>query len=349
MDSPRTIEWVIWGCLGLVALRLAALFVARERREFVTLGRGGAWLWLRLWTVPILLVSALSVLVPAYLTHGPEALAVLYGLLFTLGPLLYFLLHGWLGRLAKPALTRGESNRIALSGLALVIVPALAAQMAQMPVYLLARQLEEVYRSSAPSVPSPYRVVEQRRFEMPGAGVIWYEHWQAPAGVITERVERPVDRVYVRADDPGSTTLCRDGADVHVFWPADLPLPAWRIDWRDAAGKRHRSPMPSQPPTVAPEAFTVGWLETGVRLPVPVPRSIVSIDRSPEGSPERYDSIALAMADLDGERCLPRDYVPPSGANADAPIRAFSLRFWNRTTQTVQFSRWQRETQTPPM
>lgn len=338
-SEPGTV-YLLWGLLASAGLVLAGVVLARERRRFAQRQRAGAWLWLRLCTLPIVALCALAVLGPARLTRGPEALAVFYLLGLTLAPLLYFALHLLLGWLARPPLTRAESTQIALSGLLLIIVPLLAAQLAQAPVIRLAALIHEARIDAAPAAPVPHRLVEQRRFAMPTGGTMRYEHWQVPPGVRTARVEQRIDGVFVRADDTGSTTLCRLGDDIHLFWPADLPLPVWRIQWLDEGDVQHRAEFSPARTDVLPEPFNVLWQTEGVRMPVPVPRSIVSLDQGAQGTREQFDSVApdsLAAA----EQCLPRDYRPSVRAGK-GPLRALALRFWNRHRQQAEFSRWYR-------
>jgi hypothetical protein len=340
MDDTRTTTMLIWSVIALAGVLLAGAALAIERRAYARRGLGGAWLWLRLWTLPILGLSALSVYVPATQMRGPEALAVMYLLLFTLAPGLYFALHLGVGRLAKPPLARRDSAGIALSGLLLIIVPAVFVQLAQGPVHALARFIQQARLDGLPATPLPHSIVKQRRFDLP-AGLMWSERWQAPAGVVTERVEQRIDGVFVRADGGGASTLCRLGEDVYVFWPLDRPLPNLRVIWRDAQGRQHRSDVATGPPQTPTAPFTVTWTQSGLQLAAPVPTSIALIDRRPEGSAENFESPLPAPIGSDAEACLPADYQLMPMSTGDS-VRTFALRFWNRTTQAPLFVRWQR-------
>lgn len=104
--------------IGLFAgLSLVALvFLLRwERGYFQQRGKREAWLPVRLATIPIALVTAAAVIIPARGTSGMEGLAVFYILLFTLAPLFWFGAHWVAGKLVTPRLAFGESAQIAAS------------------------------------------------------------------------------------------------------------------------------------------------------------------------------------------------------------------------------------------
>ena len=90
--------------LGLLLAFAAACGVAiglllrRERRRFAAQGKARSWARVRLASAAILAITAASVVLPARQVSGMEALAVFYGLLFTLAPLLWFGLHWLAGR-----------------------------------------------------------------------------------------------------------------------------------------------------------------------------------------------------------------------------------------------------------
>jgi hypothetical protein len=115
-----------------VAAVLALVFLIRwERRRFHRMGKGGAWLAVRLATIPIALATAALIVVPAGSTSGMEGLAVFYALLFTLAPAFWFGAHWIVGRFARPPLGFGESAQIAGSPIALGIVLGVVAHALQ--------------------------------------------------------------------------------------------------------------------------------------------------------------------------------------------------------------------------
>ncbi|TDU32449.1 hypothetical protein DFR24_1846 [Panacagrimonas perspica] len=120
--------------IGLFAgLCLVALvFLLRwERAYFLQRGKHGSWLPVRLATVPIALVTAAAVIIPARGTSGMEGLAVFYILLFTLGPVFWFGAHWIVGKLVKPALGFGESAQIAGSPILLGVALSVLAHTLQ--------------------------------------------------------------------------------------------------------------------------------------------------------------------------------------------------------------------------
>lgn len=110
--------------LSLFALfgLLAFGFLMRwERRYFQRCGKAGAWLLVRLATIPITLATLALVIIPA--RSGMEGLALFYVMLLVVAPPFWFGAHWWVGKLARPPLAFGESLQIAgspiLFGLAL--------------------------------------------------------------------------------------------------------------------------------------------------------------------------------------------------------------------------------------
>lgn len=125
---------------------LAALvFLLRwERRYFRQRGKGGAWLPVRLATIPIALVTAMLVMIPARGTSGMEGLAVLYLALLIVAPVFWAGMHWLAGRLVRPPLRLGESMLIAVSPVALVIVLSVVAHMLQPVAWTLLRSIAKV-------------------------------------------------------------------------------------------------------------------------------------------------------------------------------------------------------------
>lgn len=112
--------------LFLVAAVVGFVYVVRwERNQFLSRGLATSWLKVRLSSIPVALLAALLVVIPARNTTGMEGLAVFYMLLIGVAPLIWFGAHWAVGRLAKPQLSFADSARIA--GLPLVYVLALAA------------------------------------------------------------------------------------------------------------------------------------------------------------------------------------------------------------------------------
>ena len=110
---------------ALVAL-IGFVYVVRwERRQFLSRGLASSWLAVRLTSIPVALLTALLVVVPARSTSGMEGLAVFYLLLLAVAPPIWFGAHWLVGRLARPPLSFADSARIA--GLPLAYILGLSA------------------------------------------------------------------------------------------------------------------------------------------------------------------------------------------------------------------------------
>ena len=110
---------------ALVAL-IGFVYVVRwERRQFLSRGLASSWLAVRLTSIPVALLAAFLVVVPARSTSGMEGLAVFYLLLLAVAPPIWLGAHWLVGRLARPPLSFADSARIA--GLPLAYVLGLAA------------------------------------------------------------------------------------------------------------------------------------------------------------------------------------------------------------------------------
>lgn len=133
--------YVLLGLFGVVCLVAFGFLLRWERRHFVARNKGGAWLRVRLATIPILLALAALVIIPARGTSGMEGLAVFYILLLGVGPFVWFGAHWLVGKLGSSRLTFGESALIAGSPLALGLVLVQVAHMLQPFAWYLLRAI----------------------------------------------------------------------------------------------------------------------------------------------------------------------------------------------------------------
>ena len=124
---------------------IALVYVLRwERGYFIKRGKVGAWLPVRLATVPIAVVTVMGVVVWASSTSGMEGLAIFYFLLFTIVPVFWFGTHWMVGKLVKPSLSLGESVLIAGSPIALGIALSGIAHTLQPIAWSLLRAIGKV-------------------------------------------------------------------------------------------------------------------------------------------------------------------------------------------------------------
>ena len=132
---------VLLSVFAVAALLAFAVLIRWERRRFFRMGKGGAWLKVRLATIPIALATAALIVLPARGASGMEGLAVFYILAFTIAPAFWFSAHWLVGRLVRPPLRFGESAQIAGSPIALGIALSVVAHALQPFAWQLLRSL----------------------------------------------------------------------------------------------------------------------------------------------------------------------------------------------------------------
>lgn len=106
---------------ALAALAALVVMLRYERRYFSQRGQGGAWLAVRIATVPIALATAALIIVPSTSISGAEALAVFYFMLLIVAPAFWFGAHWMVGRFTRPQLRFNESGLIAGTPIALAL------------------------------------------------------------------------------------------------------------------------------------------------------------------------------------------------------------------------------------
>jgi hypothetical protein len=280
-------ELTLWAVVALLALAVIAFLVRAEGQHFRRLGLGSAWLKLRIATLPILAIALVAVIAAYSVTGigGPEALAVAYLALFTVGPLAHFGLHMLLGRVL--GLTRGQAAWIAFSGLLMIgSIPAVAGMV--MPYLHSAvhawRGSETSPADATPLAPSPYQLVTARRLTLPNQEEVWAMHYQAQAGTRLVRIDVQTNDYLVKDMLHVETaTMCRRDQDLHLMWPADRPLPLLHVFWKDAAGQELKSSWTLQAPGTAAEPFVVSWEAATLRLPAAIARSALSLSWERKG------------------------------------------------------------------
>jgi hypothetical protein len=116
---------------GVLVVAAFGVLLFYERRRYARMGKQTAWLRVRLAGIPIAAVTTAAVALPTRAVGGMEALAVLYGLLFTLAPAMWLGGHWLAGRAGRPPLTARESLWLALTVPAFGIGAVLVAHWLQ--------------------------------------------------------------------------------------------------------------------------------------------------------------------------------------------------------------------------
>jgi hypothetical protein len=128
----------LYVCVVLVGF---FFYLRVERRGYAARGRAGAWLAVRLSSLPIAAMTVALVVLPSSAVSGMEALAVFYLLALVVAPVFWFGAHWLAGRLVSPPLHLGESSQIALSPLIFIAGAAMLAQALQPVLWQLLRAL----------------------------------------------------------------------------------------------------------------------------------------------------------------------------------------------------------------
>lgn len=317
-----------WTIAAAVVVTLIGLVLWLEHRFMRAQGKAGSWLVVRVASLVAGPVAALAVLLPANSVSGMEGLAVFYGLLLTVAPLIWLGTHLGLGRLQNPALTVGECVALSLSGLLVLAVPAWAVFVAVEPLQKAARHLQDNPRNPGPPIALAHAVQPVRQFQLPSAGAVFSQGLLAPPGLRLVRVDERVGELWEDMTGRTHPRYCMNGADLHLLWSAREGTPHLRLHWVDADGQRgvaeHRPDVSGAPTT----AFTTTFRPDGFNLPVPVPRTRMhfALYRNDVGQP---NYIAMGNSVQEGERhngCVMPDYRRVKAAQ-EGPVLAVMIVF----------------------
>lgn len=344
MQSTVMAIWSVFALLMVLAVLVAIFY---ERRLYAAQNKAGAWLFVRLASLPITAASVAAVVIPARAIGGPEALAAFYLLMFTAAPLVYFGLHWFAGLVV--GLARKNALAIGLSGLLMLLLPVLLATQAQRWVFDLARAIDgtgDVPGSSfSPGMKMPFlhQVIEQQRFTLPEIGEVWTERWQAPGGVRIERIELNVRGQYIAVSNASSNYLCKSDEDIHVIWHGAVAPANWRVHWRDSNDQRAYSDLTMTPPVAAAVAFTPEWLPDGFTLPVRVPGSMITYSWMRENGSENSRGALDQNAETSTITPCVQTVRQPETAT-QPQISGMGLRLWRFDTQQMLYAIFRRPT-----
>lgn len=321
-----------WGAVLLAILAAIGLLLFWERRYFGQHDKAGSWLELRLLSLLLLLPLTVGViLVPARAISGPEALAYFYLALFTAGPLVWFGGHMLCGRLVRPAFSRGESLFMALSGLLVVFIPAIAISFAQGPIFLASRGVQETAFRMAGQVPLAHKVESPQRFTLPGAGIVHTQSLIAPPGIHLERIDLKSGEGWFDTKGMTQYTFCRDGENLHLMWSVREPPPVLRLYWRQPDGKRAQAEFSTATSAMTHaevQEFTIAFRTDGLDPPVPIPRSRASVAYFLAGGKLYFDLLnPLQPGETFDNDCIMPGYKRVASAR-EGPPQVVALMFY---------------------
>ncbi len=319
----------LWAALFIVILAGVVWVLRTERRQFVRRGKTRGWLWMRVLALPILALVAAAVVLPARAVSGAEALGVFYIALFTLAPVLWFGLHILAGWMQSPRFTRSESVGLAISGLAILIVPPLLVSMAQGPIFMLDHKARLAHMDNTPHAPLPHDVTPVLHFQLGDAGAIFVQSLKAPAGVQVERIRAEIGGYWHDLATMMHPYLCRAGEDIHLAWTAGTPLPPLQIHWRDAQGQRHQAEhrVTAPAPGLPAQPFHIVWREDGFDLPVAVSRQVVQLGwHTADGRPYTRTLDMLQPGETFQNDCVTTGYRRVAWQQ-EGPVAQVILRF----------------------
>jgi hypothetical protein len=269
---------ILWSAAFLAILLGLFFWLRSERRSFSKQDKTGSWLWLRIWYLPILIITAITVVLPSYAVSGMEALVYFYIALFTLGPLVWFGLHVLIGKCLTPAFTRSESLALAMSGLGFIIVSALLINALQSPIFSAVHGLNERLISQSPSAPLPFYAETVKHFKV-GEGNLYTQTLSAAPNVQIQRIDVLIGGDWHDSGTYMHSYYCRDGQNIHLAWQPGQPIYPMKFYWQGGDGQRFQSeyqaPLASD---ALAEPFEIAWRDDGFDLPVPLHRSVVQLN-----------------------------------------------------------------------
>ncbi|WP_439518211.1 hypothetical protein [Hydrogenophaga sp.] len=317
-----------WTIAAAVVVTVMLLVLWLEYRFMRAQGKGGSWAVVRFASLVAGPVAALAVVLPANSVSGMEGLAVFYGLLLTVAPLIWLGTHLGLGRLQNPALTVGECVALSLSGLLVLALPAMAVFSAVEPLEKAARHLQDNPRNPGPPAKLAHTVQPVQRFELPKAGNVFAQSLRAPVGLRLTRVDERVGELWEDMTARTHPGYCQNGADLHLLWSAREGTPHLRLHWTDADGRKGMAEHRPDVGSASSTDFAVTFRPDGFNLPVPVPRTRVhfALYRNDVGKPSY---IAMGNSVQEGERgdgCVMPDYRRVKAAQ-EGPVMAVMVVF----------------------
>lgn len=329
-DALNWLALLLWSGLVLVMLAGALWLLRIEHRQFAARGKGRSWGVMRLLALPMLAITAAAVFIPARSVSGPEALAVFYVSLLVLAPLVWLGLHDLAGRVQSPRLTRGESAQLAISGLAILLLPPLFMSLAQRPIFSASHLMKARTLAHTPVAPLLHEALPPQHWRLNDAGALYTQTLRAPTGI---RVERIDVRTGDHWSDIATSTyagVCRQGDDLHLAWSTASPPPHLRVFWRSANGEPVQSEYRVEPAVLAGLAarpFSVVWRADGFDLAAPLSRYSVQLGWRVAGNASvTRTQDSLQAGDNFVDTCVMPGYRRIAW-QTEGPVDQVSLRF----------------------
>lgn len=317
-----TVMLSLLAAFALAVLAALGVVLARERRAYARDGRARSWTFVRLAALPLLLATAAVVVLPARAISGPEALAALYGLLFTAAPLVWFGGHWIAGRAARPPLSAGESFALAATLPVFLIAASFVAGALQPLAWSITIAAERAGYRMAAEAPPRHALAASRRWSTP-SGDVTLARWTAPDEVRVERIDLLSDGSVL--EDAGRTQMhriCQAPGAIVLLRPATAPAATLRVYWRDPGSRLRVSTMPA-PESADTTAFEIAWRgDASFELPEPLPRQAIWLAREsdPPGTFWSSDAQLYQPGETFDRSCL------PPGWQARLPLRGLRVR-----------------------
>jgi hypothetical protein len=330
LAAQTWLDMLMWGGIGLIMLASVFWLLRAEKHRFDQLGKGRGWIRVRLLALPMLLISAALVVLPARSIPGMEALAYFYFALFTLVPLTWFGLHWLAGAMQTPRFSCGESFTLAFTGLLVLLVPLLLAGMLQGPIFRASHLFSQ--RAQADVEPSRLALEVQpvQRFRLGSAGEIFSQTLRAPAEIRIERIDRYIGGHWSDTATSTHDFLCRQDQDLHLAWPVASQPDPLRIYWRDREGKLYQAEYrvdAAALKNLPVRDFFVGWRTDGIDLPVPLMRDVVQLGWGDATDKRHYRTLStLQPGENFVDDCVTSGYRRVAWQQ-EGPISGVMLRF----------------------
>ena len=256
---------------------LAIVFLYFALEALWTRRRAGlaGWAVMRIMGLVAIGLTFAAVWLPARAVSGFAGLAVFYGLLFTVAPLLWFGLHRLGGRIAGAEVSIWLP--LALSSMLIAAFPIWTLQFIEPAVHAAAREIGARGLPSGPSDPLPYDVGPVRAFSVPSVGIVLAQSLRARPAVRLARVEERRFGQWPSEPLVSHPDWCRAGQDIHLLWASGQPAPYLRLHWADGVRQLKAEHTPKLAAVPAAEPFAVNFRADGFDVPVPVPVGRVDV------------------------------------------------------------------------